>query len=292
MTVQLPPQSLADTPGPVPGRLPDVVIIGAPKAGTTSLARWLSAHPQVRMSGTKELSFFDTHYERGTGWYRSQLPAGEPGVAGLVVGEATPTYLGDRLAPARAAETLPSARFVAVLREPVSRAWSNYWFFCQLGVEHRTWEAALRDESCGGDAAGYLARGRYAEQLARWDAAVGADRLLVLLFDDLLADPVDVFARVCRFIGVRDDVAPPSTKSVNPTSRPRSRRLQYALHRSGLSQRSGLGHRLWQWNASGGRPPAMPAAEAAALRREFAAGNAALAQRLGRALPVSWASPD
>lgn len=266
------------------GQLPDLVVIGAPKAGTTSLAQWLARHPDVRMSATKELEFFDLHADRGLAWYRKQLPPGGPG---LLVGEATPTYLGHPLAPARAAAALPTARFVAVLREPVSRAWSNYWFFCQLGVEGRSWEAALRAERRGANA-DYLGRGRYAEQLARWDAAVGPDRLLVLLFDDLVADPGAVFAQVCRFVGVRDDLAPPSTGSVNPTSRPRSRLLQRALYVSRASRRTRLGRRVYTWNAQGSRPPAMPSAEAVALRRSFAEANAALAERLGRPLPATW----
>jgi hypothetical protein len=270
----------------VSGDLPDLVIIGAPKAGTTSLARWLSGHPDVRMSATKELSYFDEFYDRGVGWYREQLPAGGPGV---VVGEATPTYLGDPLAPARAAATIPRAKFVAVLREPVSRAWSNYWFFCQLGVERRSWDAALRAEARGETVPGYLARGRYAAQLERWDATVGAERLLVLLFDDLLSDPGDTFARVCRFAGVNDQVRPTSTTSVNPTSRPRSRRLQYALHASGASQRTALGRRVWRWNGAGGPPPSLAPERATDLRRLFAADNAALAERLHRPLPAHWA---
>lgn len=270
---------------PTGGHLPDVVVIGAPKAGTTSLAQWLSAHPDVRMSATKELEFFDRNFDRGLAWYRDQLPRAGPGI---VVGEATPTYLGHPSAPARAADVLPAGRYVAILREPVSRAWSNYWFFCQLGVEGRSWDAALRAERRRPGSVDYLARGRYAEQLARWDAVVDADRLLVLLFDDLVADPAGVFSRVCRFAGVRDDVLPPSTESVNPTSRPRSRRLQHALYASGLSRRTALGRRLWDWNAQGGRPPPLPTAEAAALRASFAEANEALAARLGRTLPAAW----
>jgi hypothetical protein len=267
------------------GGLPDLIIVGAPKSGTTSLAMWLSEHPQVRMSATKEISFFDRFYDRGIGWYREQLPEHEPGI---VVGEATPTYLGDALAPKRAAEAVPHAKFVALLREPVSRAWSNYWFFCQLGVERRSWDAALRAEKRGNDPAEYLSRGRYSEQLARWDAAIGPERLLVLLFDDLLADPAQAYATVCRFVGIRDDVAPASTRSVNPTSRTRSRHLQYALHTSRASQRTALGRRLWRWNANGGRVPQLPSDQVRELRRTFTDSNAAVATRLGRSLPESW----
>jgi hypothetical protein len=265
--------------------LPDLVVIGAPKAGTTSLARWLAAHPQMRMSATKELEFLDRFYDRGLDWYRAQLPPPGP----YLIGEATPTYLGDERAPERAGTTLPGARYVAVLREPVARAWSNYWFFCELGVERRSWSGALRAERAGRSPAGYLSRGRYAEQLARWDAAVGADRVLVVLFDDLVADPAGVHAQVCRFAGISDDVALPSTDAVNPTSRPRSRRLQYALHRSGISHRP-WGRRVWTWNAHGGPPPRLDPQQAAALRGGFADANARLAERLGRPLPPSWSA--
>lgn len=255
--------------------LPDLVVVGAPKAGTTTLAAWLSEHPQVAMSATKELEFLDVHFDRGLDWYRSQLPAARPGT---VVGEATPAYLGHPLAPQRAAASLPATRFVAVLREPVGRAWSQYWFFRMLGVERRSWLAARAD---------HLAVGRYAGQVARWDAAVGPDRLLLLLFDDLLADPARLFADVCRFAGVRDDVPPATAGAVNPTSRPRSATAQWVLRDSGLG-RTRLGRRAFLWNAAGGPPPALDEAEAAHLRAGFADDNARLAERLGRPLPASW----
>lgn len=254
---------------------PDLVVVGAPKAGTTTLAAWLAAHPQVAMSPTKELQFLDVHHSRGLDWYRAQLP---PAAPGTVVAEATPTYLAHPLAPGRAATDLPGARFVAVLREPVSRAWSQYWFFRMLGVERRSW-ATSREE--------HLALGRYAEQVDRWDAAVGRDRLLLLLFDDLLADAAGLFAQVCRFAGVRDDVAPSSAGAVNPTSRPRSGTAQWLLRDSGLG-RTRLGRRAFVWNSAGGPPPALDADEAALLRTGFAEHNARLAGRLGRPLPAGW----
>lgn len=256
-------------------RLPDLVVVGAPKAGTTTLAAWLAEHPQVAVSATKELEFLDVHFDRGLDWYRAQLPTAGPGT---VVAEATPTYLAHPLAPARAADVLPDTRFVAVLREPVARAWSQYWFFRMLGVERRSWAASQE---------WHLGIGRYPEQLARWDAAVGRDRLLLLLFDDLQADPAALFAQVCRFAGVRDDVLPVSTAAVNPTQRPRSGALQWALRDSGAG-RTRLGRRAFLWNAAGGPPPVLDAAEAARLRAGLAEERAALEERLERPLPASW----
>lgn len=265
-------------------RLPDLVVVGAPKAGTTTLAAWLAAHPQVAVSATKELEFLDRNWHRGLDWYRAQLPDAAPD---QLVAEATPAYLSAPGAAERAAQLLPDARFVAVLREPVARAWSNWCFFRWLGVERRSWPAALRAERQGRSAAGYLRLGRYAEQLAAWDAAVGRDRLLVRLFDDLQADPVGLFGEVCRFAGVRDDVVPTSTGAVNPTGRPRSGTAQWALVASRLA-RTRPGRRVFDWNAAGGRPPRLEPDEAARLRAEFAEDNRRLEQRLGRALPASW----
>ena len=271
------------------GRLPDILIIGAPKAGTTTIARWLADHPQVAMSAPKELEFLDKNFARGLDWYRGQFPEVEPSVR---LGEATPTYLFDPHAPTRAATNLPDTRFIAVLREPVSRAWSNYWFFRSLGVERRTWGRAIAAETSHRDAPHphYLDRGRYADQIARWDAAVGADRLLVLLFDELRADPVGLFSRICRFAGVRDDVVPPSTASVNPTHRPKVPALQWMLRDSGAARRS-VGQRLWQWNLQSTERARLDPAQLHRLQALFVADNRRLEERLGRPLPDSWYAP-
>jgi len=262
-------------------RLPDLVIIGAPKAGTTTLASWLSKHPQVAFSAQKELEFFDRRYDQGLEWYLSRLPA-DPG--DRLVAEATPTYLGTPEAPARVAAVLPKARFAAILREPVSRAWSNYWFFCMLGVERRAWSHAVRDELAGKRGSGYLDLGRYADQIAHWDAAVGPERLHLALMDDLRTNPDALYAGLCRFAGI-DVVAPPSQGSVNPTSRPRSTTAQYLLRSTDAGR---LRRRLFLWNAKGGPVPKMDPAERASLVATFADDNARLAERLGRPLPPSW----
>lgn len=265
-------------------RLPDLVIIGAPKAGTTSLAAWLKQHPGMRMSGNKELEFLDRNFERGTDWYRQQFPDARPD---QLLGEATPAYLAHPLAPSRAAAALPEARFVAVLREPVARAWSHYTFLRWLGVEHRSWERALARAEAGKGPADYLGDGRYAEHLARWDAAVGAERTFVMLFEEITRDPAEAFRRVCRFAGLSDSVDPPSTESVNPTRRPRNLPLQVALHTTGLSRRR-YGRELHGWNLSGGPPGRMDPALEQRIRARFQEDNDHLEQRLGMPLPASW----
>jgi len=197
--------------------LPDFLILGAQKAGTTALYAYLRWHPQVTGPSFKEVSFFDRHYPRGERWYRAHLPAW-PG--DRVVGEASPSYLFHPLAPQRVAQMLPDARLIALLRNPVDRTFSHYQHEVALGREPLSFEEAIEreDERMQGEVEHmrrdpeyfseawwnytYLARGRYAEQLERWFESFPRDRLLVLLTDELAADPSGTYGRVLEFLGV------------------------------------------------------------------------------------------
>src|SRR5688572_19406956 len=107
------------------GRLPDFVVIGSMRAGSTSLARYIGAHPSVYMPPKKELHFFDWNWDRGLDWYRAQFRDATPGA---IIGEATPIYIVYREAMERLAKACPEARLLVVLRDPVSRAYSHYWY--------------------------------------------------------------------------------------------------------------------------------------------------------------------
>ena len=196
--------------------LPDFLILGAQKAGTTALYAYLRWHPQITGPSFKEVSFFDRHYARGERWYRAHLPVRRKGV----VGEASPSYLFHPLAPERVARMLPNARLIALLRNPVDRAFSHYQHEVALGREQLSFEEALarEDERMQGevermlrDAAyfshawwnyTYAARGRYAEQLERWFEAFPREQVLVLLTDELAADTAGAYRRVLDFLGV------------------------------------------------------------------------------------------
>jgi hypothetical protein len=264
-------------------RLPDLVVVGAPRSGTTTLTHWLRQHPGVAFSSRKEVEFFDLYYDQGLEWYASQLP-GAPG--SRVVVEATPSYLSDRHAPDRIAVALPSSRFVVVLREPVARAWSQYWFFVQLGLEKRPWEQAVREERPG-EGPGYLWRGRYGEQLARWDSLMGRDRTLVLLLDDLVADPDAALRAVCSFAGL-PSVPAPSREAVNAARLPRSARLQRLLQRTDPGP---LRRRVFHWNGQGRPVPVLPVEERLRWAPEFTDDLAELERRMGRPLPSGWRTP-
>ncbi|WP_433527954.1 sulfotransferase family protein [Micromonospora sp. CA-263727] len=201
-----------------PGALPDFLVIGGQRCGTTSLYHYLAGHPEVRVATGKELQFFSLHHGRGERWYRAHFPAAVPGLRSF---EASPYYLFHPSVPQRVAATLPRARFVALLRDPVERAYSHYLHTRSYGAEPLSFADALRAEPerlavalrRGPDTRSahtalrhhsYLARGRYAEQLERWLAYVPESRLLVLRSEDLYADPATVYAKVLNFL----DLAP------------------------------------------------------------------------------------
>jgi hypothetical protein len=189
---------------PLPlGRLPEFLIIGGQRCGTTSLYRYLAGHPSVRAATGKELQFLSLHHGRGLRWYRGHFPVRPPGVLCF---EASPYYLFDPDVPARAAALLPDARFIALLRDPADRAYSHYLHSRAYGVEPLSFAGALDAEparlATGGHTArrrySYVARGRYAEQLSRWFGAVGRDRVLVVRTEQL----DDRYGDILDFLGL------------------------------------------------------------------------------------------
>jgi hypothetical protein len=195
--------------------LPDFLILGAQKAGTTALYAYLRWHPEITGPSFKEVSFFDRHYAHGERWYRAHMPARRRSL----VGEASPGYLFHPLAPERVASMLPDARLIALLRNPVDRAFSHYQHEVALGREPLSFEDVIdrEEERMRGEVERmlrepsyfshawwnytYVARGRYAEQLERWFAHFPRERLLVLFTEELAADTAGTYRRVLDFLG-------------------------------------------------------------------------------------------
>ena len=207
--------------------LPDFLVIGAQKAGTTALYAYLRWHPAVLGPSWKEVSFFDRHYRRGERWYRGQFPnvlrvaaAGRRAGGHAIVGEASPSYLFHPLAPERVRSLLPEVRLIAVLRDPLERAFSHYNHEVALGREPLTFEQAIEREQqrTRGEIERmkadpgyfshawwnwtYLARGRYAEQLEWWLSLFPREQLLVLSSEELSARPAETYAAVLAFLGL------------------------------------------------------------------------------------------
>jgi hypothetical protein len=198
--------------------LPDFLILGAQKAGTTALYAYIRWHPGITGPSWKEVSFFDRHYERGDSWYRGHFPirAGD-----RLIGEASPGYLFHPLAPERIKSTVPDARLIVLLRDPVDRALSHYHHEVALGREPLSFEDAIEAEAertrgeeermvhdpryfsqaCWDYT--YLARGRYAEQLERWLGVFPREQLLVLPSEELAAEPSKTYAGVLGFLGAQ-----------------------------------------------------------------------------------------
>lgn len=211
--------------------LPDFLIIGAKRGGTTSLWNWLVRHPHVApmFPATQQIKsphYFDINFSKGLDWYRSHFPsvrslrhaARRDGIRPQC-GEASPYYLFHPEVGARIAQALPDVRLVVSLRNPADRAYSNYWERRGSNAENLdTFEAAINAEpqrlageterlltdpgyySHHHDCHSYLARGCYADQLEALFGHVDPERVLVVIFDDLVADPAGTYALVQRFL--------------------------------------------------------------------------------------------
>lgn len=220
------------------GRLPNFLLIGAQKGGTSFFYRVLCEHPMLEPASEKEVHYFDLNYGEGVDWYRSRFPASvERDGRQVLTGEGTPYYLYHPACAERAARTVPEAKLIVLLRNPVDRAYSHYHHRTKKGVETLGFEEALaaegdrlrdeekrllRDEgyrSFNHQHFSYLSRGIYVEQLARWREYFDEDRMLVLKSEDLYERAHEVFAEAQRFLGL------PVWKSKS-VERARKRRLE------------------------------------------------------------------
>ncbi len=209
----------------VTGALPDFVIIGGKKCGTTFLYHLLGQHPLVQPAASKELHFFDALFDEGAEWYRQCFPAPrqEDGRR-TITGEASP-YIAHRYAPERMAQVIPEAQLIALLRNPVERAYSDYQMVARKDREHKTFEEAIglqepvdagkarplgkEDETCEredrailDEDSEYLSRGVYVDQLLRWSEFFSKEQMLVLKSEDFFARPQETLQVVLEFLGL------------------------------------------------------------------------------------------
>jgi hypothetical protein len=229
--------------------MPQYIIIGAQKSGTGSLFEYLAEHPNVVRARRKEVNFFDVNFHRGLGWYRGQFPmlADEyyrRRLRGLptITGEASPNYMIHPLAPRRIRQVLPDVKLIALLRNPVERAYSQYQHNLRDKSEPLSFEEALKAEperlaglkerlladdcadgynSLKGVAPGgqleatpthgdflryckgsYHLRGVYVDLLKMWTDVFPKQQLLVLEFERLCKEPADVFRETQEFLGL------------------------------------------------------------------------------------------
>ena len=237
--------------------LPEAVIIGAQKSGTSSLHNYLVQHPGVVEPLRKEVHYFDIGYERGEAWYRAHF--GLLGAPGLNL-DSSPYYLFHPAVPQRLHDLLPDAKLIVLLRDPVRRAYSHYWHERDKGRETLGFEDAIaaEPERLGDShqqlAAGtlqrshahqhfsYLARGRYAEQLERWFALFPREQFLVLRFEDLAREPLVALNRTLGFLGLPPaatvSLEARNTRQYPPLAEPTAARLRayFVPHNRRLEQ--------------------------------------------------------
>jgi hypothetical protein len=200
---------------------PGYLVVGTKRGGTTSLAAWIYQHPSVAPCRNKKgTHYFDINYWRGPKWYFSRFETPRDGWS--LTGEASPYYMYHPAGPDRIAEALPAVKLIAVLRDPVERAWSQYRYEVARGHESETPDRALdlepqrlvgererllADPKYPGMAYrhhGYLERGHYADQLERIYARFPRDQVLVLGSEAMFQDPLGQLARVWDFLGLPD----------------------------------------------------------------------------------------
>ena len=181
--------------------LPNFLVIGAAKAGTTSLYHYLRGHPQVFMSERKELNFFveNDGWVKGTSWYERQFEGAGDAVA---VGEASPNYSKHPVfpgVPERIAKLIPDVRLIYLIRHPIERMRSHYLHEVAALRERRPIHQALAADPR------YLNTSRYAMQLEQYLARFPAERILIITAEQLRHDRTATVGRVLAFLGVDPD---------------------------------------------------------------------------------------
>jgi Sulfotransferase family len=243
--------------------LPNFLIIGAAKAGTNALYHYLRQHPQVYMSPWKEPKFFAFESEADLG-FRAANGRDAPVNASVILdqaeyeelfddasddelarGEASTHYLYVEKSPARIKALIPDARLIAVLRNPVDRAFSSYQHLVRDDLEPLDFGAALDAEPQRiAEHYAYLYRytdlGFYSEQLDRYEKSFPESQLCVLLYDDLRSDPEGTCRRIFSFLGVDEHFVPDMSGEYNRSGVPKNR----VMHRL-LNPSAPLKRRLW-----------------------------------------------
>lgn len=209
---------------------PSFLIIGAQRCGTTALYKQLTQHPAVLPAGLyKGVHYFDTDYDKGPEWYHAHFPTRasarrlETRVNTVpITGEASPYYMFHPLAGERIARDLSDVKLIAVLRDPVERAYSAYTHEKARGFETEPFQQAIELEpqrlrgeverlrndptyvSLHHQHNAYLTRGQYIDQIERLEQLFGPDRLLVLDFDDLFGQVSQSLSHLFDFLGLPD----------------------------------------------------------------------------------------
>ena len=207
--------------------LPDFLIIGGQKCGTSSFYRNLVKHPAIVPAFEKEIYFFNGKFHKGINWYRTHFPllpykyyVTKICRQKFLTGEATPGYIFHPHVPKRVSEVLPHVKIIVLLRNPVDRAYSHYYHELRKKRETLSFEDAIKAEekrlhgefekliknerykSFNYIHYSYLARGIYVDQLQRWNNFFKKEQILLLKSEDFFRDPQTSFDQALQFLGL------------------------------------------------------------------------------------------
>jgi len=206
---------------PTNNPLPNFIIIGAQRSGTTTLFDYLSRHPDANPSKSKEIHFFDLNYRYGKNWYRYNFP--NPGDNNrLFTFESSPYYIFHPAVPERIKIMLPTCKFIVMLRNPVNRAYSHYWHERKHGRENLSFIDAIvaeNDRLKGEEELllendkyvsekhrrfSYFSRGCYAKQIERWYSYFSRDDFLFIESEEFFNNSFSVMHQINEFLGIDD----------------------------------------------------------------------------------------
>lgn len=179
--------------------LPDFIIIGGMKCGTSSLFKYLGQHPQLYSSNYKELRYFshDEYYFQGEKWYRTKFPKSETVPEDALVFEASPDYLHYSKAPMRMVNLLPDIKLIALLRNPTERAISHYFHDLKKGRrQDETWKVLQDEKSL------YMRRGRYKDQLGLYYKSFKPENILIINSERLFEDTAETLKKIYQFLEI------------------------------------------------------------------------------------------
>ena len=252
--------------------LPDFIIIGTARSGTTSLYYDICQHPCVLPAAYDELGYFDSNFHLGLNWYRSLFPTlfskwlVKQKKQFAITGEDTPFYIWDPIVAKRILKNLPKIKLIVLLRNPVDRAYSNYHLGVRSGTENLSFEDAIkleikRLEEINEESKSsiekyairrsYLAKGFYADQLKIWFEIFNSNQLLIISTEDLKSNPQKVINKIYNFLEIPDNhklIPEKQKKAVYPEMKKETREFLIDFYKKNNTELFNLIGQKFDWD--------------------------------------------
>lgn len=225
-------------------KMPNFIIVGTPKAGTTAIYNYLKQHPQIYMPPFKEPHFFSFEGEQKPHWSIKTLEdyqaLFQDATSEQIIGEASTWYLYSQTAAERIRHHIPNVKLIAILRNPIERAYSSWAFRVQCGWESITdFQQALQAESqrirenYEWDFH-YLKAGFYSSQLQHYFDVFQREQLKIIIYEDFQADPVRILQEIYKFLEVSETLIPDISIKHNVTYLPKNNLINLMMNRKSI----------------------------------------------------------